>query len=120
MYVVLEYVIVTFDHWGVCNQSDVLRDNKSSYSSLTDNNYTILLLTLAAVNTPAPSENNVEVNQPNVSGGVYVPPSLRKQKQTNKTKKVPDITSQQAFPSLQPSAALNKDSRYFVGKDFVK
>ena len=60
------------------------------------------------------SDNVVEVQQPNVSAGVYVPPSLRKQQQAsslrNKTRKVPDITSQQAFPSLQP-VAQNKDTR---------
>ena len=72
------------------------------------------------VGTPTSNpENNAEIQQPNVSAGVYVPPSLRKQQQASslrkqqayKTKKVPDITSQQAFPSLQPSVQ-NKDSRY--------
>ena len=80
-------------------------------------------IVIATVGIPANNpENNAEIQQPNVSAGVYVPPSLRKQQQqasslrkqqAYKTKKVPDITSQQAFPSLQP-AVLNKDSRYFV------
>lgn len=78
---------------------------------------------VAAVTTPTHDPENIaEVQQPNVSAGVYIPPSLRKQQQATairkqqaayKTKKVPDITSQQAFPSLQPTVQ-NKDSRYFV------
>ena len=83
----------------------------------------LLYIVIVPVSSPATNpENNVEVQQPNVSAGVYVPPSLRKQQQHQqasllrkqqayKTKKVPDITSQQAFPSLQP-VAQNKDSRY--------
>ena len=77
---------------------------------------------IAPVTTPTiEPESIAEVQQPNVSEGKYIPPSLRnkpqsslsrKQPATYKTKKVPDITSQQAFPSLQP-AVQNKDSRYF-------
>ena len=78
-------------------------------------------ISIGPVTTPAKDpENTVEVQQPNVSAGVYIPPSVRKQQQASalrkqqvayKTKKVPDITSQQAFPSLQPTVQ-NKDSRY--------
>ena len=64
-------------------------------------------------------ESTVEVQQPNVSAGVYIPPSLRNRPQQAMAlrkqqgvykKKVPDINSQQAFPSLQPTVQ-NKDSR---------
>ena len=69
----------------------------------------------------------MEVQQPNVSAGVYIPPSLRKHQQASalrkqqagyKTKKVPDINSPQAFPSLQPTVQ-NKDSRYIYENKFM-
>ena len=91
------------------------------YCSFSITCYSIVTVT---VGTPASNpESNAEIQQPNVSAGVYVPPSLRKQQQASslrkqqayKTKKVPDITSQQAFPSLQPSVQ-NKDSRYHIIK----
>lgn len=86
--------------------------------------------TAAATQTPVTTptiepESIAEVQQPNVSEGKYIPPSLRnkpqsslsrKQPATYKTKKVPDITSQQAFPSLQP-AVQNKDSSSLTAQD---
>jgi len=77
--------------------------------------FIVVAVTTTNNNTP---DNIAEEQQPNVSAtGVYVPPSLRKHQQASSLrkqqaykKKVPDITSQQAFPSLQPMVQ-NKDSR---------
>jgi len=80
-------------------------------------NSSVLALAPVTTTTTAEAESLQEV--PNVSMGKYVPPSLRNKQQQQQQvssvrkqpsrhpKKPPDITSQQAFPSL----LSNKEAR---------